>query len=269
MDEFLFVRKDYVNMKYDVFLSHANADKINFVEKLKQSFDKLGISVFYDKDSIEWGNNWSQKIAEGLDKCDFGVVIVSKDFYDREWTEKELKSLLIRQNKNGDNIILPILYNTNLDELKKHCKKSCYKDLVKIQFIRFPEDYDIKDITILLAKKLLANTAVNSKRSSVLSNNDIFDKFFEGHSYEFDLWLKSLIESNNDWADDYNEDFINWHHLTIDGNSIPLIQQRYREYDNPIIFGNDVGSEYQYRINPIYFDDFCTYFDKNIRPQLL
>lgn len=85
---------------------------------------KLGISVFYDKDSIEWGNNWSQKITEGLDKCDFGVVIVSKDFYDREWTEKELKSLLIRQNKNGDNIILPILYNTNLDEIIKHCDKS-------------------------------------------------------------------------------------------------------------------------------------------------
>lgn len=87
-----------MNTKYNVFLSHASANKINFVEESKQSFDKLDISAFYDKDSIEWGNNWSQKIKEGLDKCDFGVVIVSKDFYDREWTEKELKSLLIRQS---------------------------------------------------------------------------------------------------------------------------------------------------------------------------
>lgn len=257
-----------MNMKYNVFLSHASADKMNFVEELKQSFDKLGISVFYDKDSIEWGNNWSQKIAEGLDKCDFGVVIVSKDFYDREWTEKELKSLLIRQNKNGDNIILPILYNTNLDELKKHCKKSCYKDLAKIQFIRFPEDGDVKDITIRLAKKLIATATVNLKQSSVLSNDTIFNKFFEDHSYEFDLWLKSLIESNNDWADDYDEDFIGWHHLTIDGKSIPLIQQRYREYNNSTMFSCDDKSEYQYRINPKYFNDFCTYFNKNIKPQL-
>lgn len=34
-------------MKYDVFLSHADADKNNFVEELKKSFDKLGISIFY------------------------------------------------------------------------------------------------------------------------------------------------------------------------------------------------------------------------------
>ena len=27
--------------------------------------------------------------------------------------------------------------------------------------------------------------------------------------------------------------------------------------ENPIVFGYDAGSEYQYRINPIYFDDFC------------
>lgn len=258
-------------MKYNVFLSHASADKINFVEELKQSFDKLGISVFYDKDSIEWGNNWSQKITEGLDKCDFGVVIVSKDFYDREWTEKELKSLLIRQNKNGDNIILPILYNTNLDELKKHCKKSCYKDLAKIQFIRFPEDCDVKDITIRLAKKLIADVTVDSEQSPVLSNNAIFDKFFEDHSfesYEFNLWLKSLIENNNNWADDYDENITGWHRLKIYEKSIPLIQQRHRDCNDSIMFGYNGKSKYQYRINPIYFNDFRAYFDKNIRPQL-
>lgn len=52
---------------YDVFLSHANADKIDFVEELKKSFDKLGISVFYDKDTLKWGDNWKKKIIEGLE----------------------------------------------------------------------------------------------------------------------------------------------------------------------------------------------------------
>lgn len=254
--------------KYDVFVSHAHADKESIAAELQASFKKLGISVFYDTDSIEWGDDWAQKIKDGLANCRFGVIIISKDFYDRTWTEKELKSLLVRQNDNGENVILPILFNTDINELKAHCNKGCYKELAKIQFIRFSEDCDIKDITIMLAKKLIADATVNSKRSSVLSNNDIFDKFFEGRSYEFDLWLKSLIENNNDWADDYDEDFIDWHHLTIDRKSIPLIQQRHREHDTPIMFGYDVESKYQYRINPKYYDDFCTYFDKNIRPQL-
>ena len=44
----------------------------------------------------------------------------------------QVKSLLVRQNDNGENVILPIVYNTNIDELKKHCKRGCYKDLAKI-----------------------------------------------------------------------------------------------------------------------------------------
>ena len=251
-----------------MFVSHAHADKESIAVELQASFKKLGISVFYDTDSIEWGDNWAQKIKDGLANCRFGVIIISKDFYDRTWTEKELKSLLVRQNNNGENVILPILFNTDIDELKSHCNKGCYKELTKIQFIRFPEDFDIKDITILLAKKLIADATANSKQSDVLSNNAIFDKFFENHSYEFDLWLKSLIESNNDWADDYDEDFIGWHHLTIDGKSIPLIQQRHRECNNSMMFSYDEKSENQYRINPKYFNDFCTYFNKNIKPQL-
>lgn len=254
--------------KYDVFVSHAHADKESIATDLQESFKKLGISVFYDTDSIEWGDDWAQKIKDGLANCRFGVIIISKDFYDRTWTEKELKSLLVRQNDNGENVILPILFNTDINELKAHCNKGCYKELAKIQFIKFQEDCDIKDITILLAKKLIADVTVNSKQSPALSNNDIFDKFFENHSYEFDLWIKSLIENNNNWTDDYDEDFIGWHHLTIDEKSIPLIQQRHREYNNSMIFDCDEKSKYQYRINPKYFNDFCTYFNENIRPQL-
>lgn len=47
-------------MMYDVFISHASADKIEYVDQLKKSLDKLRISVFYDKDSIEWGDKWKE-----------------------------------------------------------------------------------------------------------------------------------------------------------------------------------------------------------------
>lgn len=255
--------------KYDVFVSHAHADKESIAAELQISFKKLGIRVFYDTDSIEWGDDWAQKIKDGLANCRFGVIIISKDFYDRTWTEKELKSLLVRQNNNGENVILPILFNTDIDELKSHCSKNCYKELSKIQFIRFPEDADIKDITIMLAKKLLADKADNSNDSSGLSNTEIFDEFFKGHSYEFNLWLDTLIKNNNDWMDDYDEDFIGWHHLTVNGEPIQLIQQRHREHNNSMmpLYG-DIQSKYQYRINPIYFKDFSDYFNKKIKPQM-
>lgn len=165
--------------EYDVFVSHASADKENYVQELQESFKKLGIKIFYDADTIEWGDDWEQKIKNGLEKCRYGVIVVTKNFYNRIWTEKELKSFLIRQNNNGENVILPILYNTSIDELKKHCKKSCYKDLSKIQFVD-GNKMDVKDITILLARKLLKDSRIaNSTVQKSKDNKAMFDNFFE------------------------------------------------------------------------------------------
>lgn len=248
--------------QYDVFLSHANADKLDFVEDLKKSFDKLGIKVFYDKDSIEWGDKWKDRILNGLENCRFGVIVVSENFFDREWTEKELKELLSRQKSSGQKLILPIIHNISADMLYKK-----YKKLSEIQFLDSSK-LDIKDITIQLARILLKEQV---KEESVSNNDKIFDAFFEHmSSIDFFHWVDKLIQNNNQWIDDYDEDFIGWHNLKINGKYINLIQQTEKQSDsNCNMFGyGDYGCSHQYRINPIYFDDFCKYFDKNIRPQM-
>lgn len=250
--------------EYDVFVSHASADKENYVQELQESFKKLGIKIFYDADTIEWGDDWEQKIKNGLEKCRYGVIVVTKNFYNRIWTEKELKSFLIRQNNNGENVILPILYNTSIDELKKHYKKSCYKDLSKIQFVD-GNKMDVKDITILLARKLLSSNKIDNLTMPESANNKpMFDKFFEEkNSIDFYRWLDSLIKSNNQWSDGYPNGFLGWHLFKYNGKSIGLIQEQEDEsnpYDNYI--------NCQYRINPIYYRDFCKYFETYIRPQM-
>lgn len=47
--------------EYDVFVSHASADKENYVQELQESFKKLGIKIFYDADTIEWAMIGSRK----------------------------------------------------------------------------------------------------------------------------------------------------------------------------------------------------------------
>lgn len=210
------------------------------------------------------GDDWEQKIKNGLEKCRYGVIVVTKNFYNRIWTEKELKSFLIRQNNNGENVILPILYNTSIDELKKHCKKSCYKDLSKIQFVD-GNKMDVKDITILLARKLLSsNKPDNLIMPESVNNKPMFDKFFEEkNSIDFYRWLGSLIKSNNQWSDAYPNGFLGWHSFKYNGKSIGLIQEQEDE-SNPY----DDYINCQYRINPIYYSDFCKYFETYIRPQM-
>lgn len=135
--------------KYDVFISHANSDKLDYVEDLYQTIAKLGINVFYDKETFEWGDNWKQKIYDGVDTSEFAIIVISNNYFGREWTEKELKSFLNRQNASGEKIILPLLHGITISDLCAH-----YPELGDIQAIS-DDKYDIKDVAILFARQLL------------------------------------------------------------------------------------------------------------------
>lgn len=234
--------KEYIMEHYDVFLSHANNDKIEFVEDLKKSFDKLGIRVFYDRDTLKWGDNWKKKIIEGLENCDFGVIVISNSFFGREWTEKELKALMSRQNKSGLKIILPILYNTTLKDLTAH-----YKKLADIQFLDASQ-CDIKDITIQLASVLLSEKSRTDKQ---LENDSLFDDLFSRmNTLDFYEWFSRLIENGNQFIEDYSEEYVGWH-IGFD-----VIQQKEDKQTGELF----------YRINPIYYEAAKIYFEKKIRP---
>lgn len=138
-----------ITKEYDVFVSHANLDKIDYVNDLKQSISKLGVNVFYDADEIEWGDEWEKRILSGIEKSRFAILVLSKNFFGRTWTEKELSSFLSKQNANNQKIILPLLYGVTLDEVLKK-----YHFLSKIQFID-SNKYSIDEVTILFARQLI------------------------------------------------------------------------------------------------------------------
>ena len=138
-----------IRKMYDVFLSHASKDKSTYVEELKQTLDILGVQVFYDKDTIEWGDAWKKKIYEGLEKSEFAIMVISENFFDREWTELELKELLERQNEEGQKLILPILHNITPEQLKAK-----YPIVADIQAIE-SKDNSYEKIALLFARQLI------------------------------------------------------------------------------------------------------------------
>lgn len=105
--------------EYDVFISHANQDKGELIEELYHSLNMLGIKIFYDKESLEWGDNWKERILNGVKKAEFAIIVISENFFDREWTEKELSEFLNRQNRNGQKLILPIVHNISMKQLQE------------------------------------------------------------------------------------------------------------------------------------------------------
>lgn len=135
--------------QYDVFISHANRDKEDFVEELYQAINKLGINIFYDKDVIDWGDNWKNVILDGTKKSEFAIIVISENFFDRKWTEKELVEFLGRQNRNGQKLILPILHNITLTQLQEQ-----YPSVADIQAID-SKKYTCDQIAIMFARQLI------------------------------------------------------------------------------------------------------------------
>ena len=135
--------------EYDVFLSHANADKQNFVDELNSSLEKLGVNIFYDKKSLEWGDKWKNRILDGTKKAEFAIIVISENFFDREWTEKELSQFLNRQNRNGQKLILPIVHNITNDDLKNK-----YPSVAEIQAID-SQNYSCDEIALLFARQFI------------------------------------------------------------------------------------------------------------------
>lgn len=135
--------------KYDVFISHANKDKLSYVNDLNKVIKQLGINVFYDTDVLSWGDDFKQVLLTGTAESEFAIIVISKNFFGREWTERELNEFLARQNANGQKIILPLLYGITVDELK-----SQYPTLGNIQAIK-SSDYSKSQIAIFLAKELI------------------------------------------------------------------------------------------------------------------
>lgn len=101
---------------YDLFISHATEDKEEFVRPLAVALSQLGITVWYDEFSLTVGDSLSRSIDKGLIDSRFGLVVLSNSFFDKKWTDYELRSLISKEIAY-DKVILPIWHNITRNEL--------------------------------------------------------------------------------------------------------------------------------------------------------
>ena len=81
-------------MGWDIFISHASEDKAAVALPLKQALEQIGISVWIDIDQIKLGDSFRSKIDLGLQRCRFGVVVLSPNFFRKPWANAELDAFL-------------------------------------------------------------------------------------------------------------------------------------------------------------------------------
>ncbi len=104
--------------EYDVFVSHATEDKESFSDEFVRILhEEYNLKVWYDAVSIKWGDSIRTEIDKGLKKSKFGVVILSRSYISKYWTNYELEGLFQRES-NGGKLILPIWHNITKQEVQ-------------------------------------------------------------------------------------------------------------------------------------------------------
>jgi hypothetical protein len=88
--------KDVSSFEWDVFVSHASEDKVGFVEPLVKELQKYGLRVWFDAFSLKIGDSLRESIDRGLAKSKYGIVVLSRSFFAKNWPAKELATFPLK-----------------------------------------------------------------------------------------------------------------------------------------------------------------------------
>ena len=104
---------------YDFFICHASEDKELVVNDLARALEDRGKKVWYDDDMLRVGMSLRSSIDEGLANSRFGVVILSRNFFGKQWPERELNGLFSLED-GAESRVLPIWHEVSKDEVTRH-----------------------------------------------------------------------------------------------------------------------------------------------------
>lgn len=103
--------------EYDAFISHAVEDKIPIANELCAKLESAGLRIWYSGKELGVGDSIEKTIEKGLHRSRYGIVILSPTYLAKNWTIREFYTLLAKEIEE-QKVILPVLYNVTVDELK-------------------------------------------------------------------------------------------------------------------------------------------------------
>lgn len=116
--------KDAVEKKkiveFDVFLSHSNLDKEEYVSELSDRLESKELKVFEDVKVFKIGQSQTDMMNMGILNSRFVVVFLSPNFIRSGWSDYEFKSFLNRKINEKESLFYQsgIMYHTKMCEIK-------------------------------------------------------------------------------------------------------------------------------------------------------
>lgn len=106
-------------MEWDVFISHASEDQEGFIRPLAFELQRHGLKVWYAEFSLKLGDSLRRSIDRGLAESQYGIVVLSKHFFKKEWPQRELDGLVARENDEAK-VILPLWHGVTKADVTRY-----------------------------------------------------------------------------------------------------------------------------------------------------
>ena len=140
-----------VMAKLGLFLSYASEEKA-FVEKLREALEKK-YDIWFDQEAIRLGENIAYRLPEGIRSCDFAVVVLSRSYITKKWTQEEFLHLIALETTDKK-LILPIWHNITEKEVR---------DFYPALTLRNKIPYDLPMDAIVVAIEIGTGTAQKAR----------------------------------------------------------------------------------------------------------
>jgi hypothetical protein len=108
--------RNKIRYKETMFISYSRDDK-SLADRLKNEFEKNGLSVFFDEDSLRTGDQYNQAIRNYIKDCDLFIALISENAIKdktRYVYEKEWRSAIVLNNYKDRSYIRPYIIDQTL-----------------------------------------------------------------------------------------------------------------------------------------------------------
>jgi TIR domain len=97
---------------WDVFISFATEDRVELAMPLATALSDRGLKVWFDEFELKPGDSIREAIDRGLAHSRLGIVVLSRAFFEKQWTQLELGALLNIKVSRGNRVV-PIWHGIN------------------------------------------------------------------------------------------------------------------------------------------------------------
>ena len=193
------------------WLIYANEDKDDIARPLAEKLRSFGLEVWYDEYSLRLGDSLRKSIDKGLVESDFGIIILSKNFFSKEWPQKELDGLFALE-EGEKKVIIPIWHSISKAEVIEYSP--------------------------MLAGRVAANTneGLDIVVKKILNAMDPEADFFISKDAVVKVSQSEIIINTDEWVEENNFTILNMSNHPLHDVAIDIMFEDPQIHSNDLIF---------------------------------